>query len=121
MSATTCTNAATNVNGTDVTAYATRDDIVNQVKLLLPRDITGVQVLEAPIPSTTVDGFEDNPVCVHRAAHQIAALTESGSLSEGEWPELYEHPGQLIEEHDPDADRRAAQEIVVLLTEAYGL
>ncbi|WP_237101372.1 hypothetical protein [Nonomuraea sp. MG754425] len=42
-------------------------------------------------------------------------------LNDETYPEFYEHPGELIEEHDPDADRRAAQEIIAMLTEAYGL
>jgi hypothetical protein len=58
---------------------------------------------------------------VHRAAHEIAVLTEGGGIDEHERSELFEHPGQLIETDDPVADRRAAQEIVTMLTEAYGL
>ncbi|SEU46334.1 hypothetical protein [Nonomuraea wenchangensis] len=122
MSANTCTTESVNTSGTDVIAYATRDDLVNLVrKLLLPRGNDGSTFGETQIGSATVDGFLENPVCVHRAAHQIAALAESGELNEDEWPELYEHPDELIEEHDPDADRSAAQEIVTLLTEAWGL
>ncbi|MEV4079175.1 hypothetical protein AB0J43_02630 [Nonomuraea fuscirosea] len=116
----TCTGAATNVSGTDVTAYATRDDIVNLVrKLLLPRGSDGSAYGEVQIGSTTVDGIEENPVCVHRAAHQIASLGDE--VTYDTYPELYEHPDVLVEEDDPVADRQAAQEIVTLLTEAHGL
>lgn len=122
MTTPTCTTESTNSSGTDVIAYATRGDLVNLVRrLLLPRGGDGSIVGEAQIGSATVDGFVENAVCVHRAAHQIAALAKSGDLNEGEWPELYEHPGELIEEDDLAADRRAAQEIVTLLTEVYGL
>jgi hypothetical protein len=114
-----CTNVVTNP---DATAYATRDDIVSLVRLLLPRGSDGEALREVPVGSTSGNGFLDEPpICVHRAAHQIAALAEIGDLNEDDWPELYEHPGELIEEDDADEDRDAAQEIVTLLTKAYGL
>jgi hypothetical protein len=121
MTEVSCATEATNTSGSDVTAYATRDDIVNLVrKLLLPRGSDGSMFGEVQIPVATIDGFQENPVCVHRAAHEIAVLAEGG-IDEHERAELYEHPGELIEEDDPVADRRAAQEIVTLLTEAYAL
>ncbi|TYB71160.1 hypothetical protein FXF51_01620 [Nonomuraea sp. PA05] len=120
MATPTCINETANLSGTDVTAYATRDDLLALVRrLLLPRGSDGSPYGEVQIGSTTVDGVEENPVCVHRAAHQIASLGDE--LNDETYPELYEHPGALIEEDDPVADRRAAQEIITLLTEAYGL
>ncbi|MEU7855164.1 hypothetical protein [Nonomuraea sp. NPDC049141] len=117
---TTYTNESASSSGTDVTAYATRDDIVNLVKKLLrPRGSDGSIFGEVQIGSTTVGGVVEDPVCVHRAAHQIALL--AGELDPEVYPELYEHPDKLIEEDDPDADRRAAQEIVTLLTAVFGL
>jgi hypothetical protein len=120
MSTSTCAQEATNHSGTDVTAYATRDDLVNLVrKLLLPRGSDGSMFGETQIPSATVDGIIENPVCVHRAAHQIASIGDE--LDPETYPEMYDEYDELIEEDDPDADRRAAQEIVTLLIEAYGL
>ncbi|MEV4174012.1 hypothetical protein [Nonomuraea sp. NPDC049709] len=107
---------------TSISAYATRDEIKNLVTLLGLRPEDPNPYID--IDSTTVNGQHENPVTVQRAYRECAERAAEDDFDPGQRPELFDTDEVTvtpIEEHDPDADRQVAQEIVAMLTERFGL
>ncbi|WP_440100087.1 hypothetical protein [Streptosporangium sp. H16] len=117
--------------GTDVSAYITRKEIQQVVGLLgvTPEDSNECVYID----SNTINGQHENPVGIHRAARQVAEERDDEDFDPGTSLELFDIDYEFddydnakrvvtaIEEHDPDADRRIAQEIVRALTERFGI
>ncbi|WP_433444629.1 hypothetical protein [Nonomuraea sp. CA-141351] len=115
-----------------ISAYIGREDIKEVVGLLgaAPGDPNfGVEIIP-----TTVSGEEENPVSIHRAAVTCAEMIAEGAIDYGARQGLFNveysfedsNDGRVtsvtpIEEHDPDADRQVAREIVAELTERFDL
>ncbi|MFI6909735.1 hypothetical protein ACIBKY_51330 [Nonomuraea sp. NPDC050394] len=118
---------------TNISAYITREEIQHVVGLLgLTRDGDNTSV---SIDSTTVNGQHENPVTIYRAASECAERAAEEDFDPGPYPELFAVDDEFdldakdsritkvtpIEEHDPDADRETARQIVAMLTAQFHL
>ncbi|GGS85111.1 hypothetical protein GCM10010156_49650 [Planobispora rosea] len=112
----------------DVTALITRTEIRKIVGLLgiTPEDPHP----NVSIRATTINGIQASPVSIERAAHAVAELRQEqdeDDFDPSDYPDLFRTAhttggaATAIEEHDPEADRRVAAEIVRMLTERFAL
>ncbi|MEU4511699.1 hypothetical protein AB0G05_19585 [Nonomuraea wenchangensis] len=117
---------------TSTSANITREEIKEVVGLLGVTPAHAYTSVE--ISSTTVNGEYENPVSIYRAASQCAEKADEEDSEPGTYPELFNVDSEFgdddegtvtkvtpIEEHDPEADRQTAREIVADLTERFHL
>ncbi|MFI6179747.1 hypothetical protein ACIA8R_29680 [Nonomuraea sp. NPDC051191] len=115
-----------------ISAYISREGIKQVVGLLgaAPDD----PYVNVDIIPTAVSGEEENPVSVYRAALMCGELVAREEIDYGARQGLFavtysfegDDEGKVVavkpvEEHDPDADRQTAREIVTELTERFNL
>jgi hypothetical protein len=112
---------------TSIRAYVTREEIKDIVGLLGSQPNTDETVY---IDATTVNGMHENPVSVERAYIVCDQKRGEEDFEPGDSPELFtteydidsdEDTINAAELHEPDEDRRVAQEIISLLRERFGL